>query len=161
MGPAPCKASKSAFIAYTIITLLIILQIKYTKASPLPKTTIPPLKGISNYKCWSNLVKNSLIVLGIWYAVSNGKPDKEYEKFVDKPATETKKEIYHWGTTILNCTNILKWTEDNTKAMAYISLFATPIAEQHINDRNTSQHNWKTLKDKYSTHGAMVTFHSL
>jgi hypothetical protein len=106
-------------------------------------------------------LKNSLIILGIWYAVNKGKPDKEYENFIDKPVTKTKQEVCHWVTTILNHADILKWTEDDMKATAYISLFTGPIAEQYIDDKNTAQQNWKILRDKYGTCGTMAAFHSL
>jgi hypothetical protein len=159
MGPVWRKAG--TIITYTIILLIFITQLQYVKASPLPKTTVPPLEGPSNYKNWSNLMKNSLIILGIWYAVNNSKPDKKHEKIINKPATKTENEVYHWGTTILNHAELSKWIEDNTKATVYISLFARPTAEHHIDDVHTSQDNWKTLKEKYGTQGAMATFHSL
>jgi hypothetical protein len=159
MGPVQRKAG--TIITYTIILFAITTQFQLIKASPFPKTTIPPLKGPSNYKCWSNLIKNTLIVLGIWYTVNNGKPDKKYEKIIDKPASKMEDEVYHWGTTILNQAELLKWIEDDTKATAYISLFAGPTAEHHINNTDTSQGNWKTLKEKYGTCSAMATFHSL
>jgi hypothetical protein len=160
MGPDSCKASKYTAIAYAILVLAIVSQLECVKASPLPKTVVPPLEGPSNYKQWANLVKNSLIVLSIWYAVNSNKPE-EYEKITDKLATDTKKEAYHWGTTVKNHANISKWTEDDTKATAYISLFAGPIAEQHINHKKTARENWKILKDRYSTHSTMATFQSL
>jgi hypothetical protein len=144
MGPAMCKANKFTVLTYTIFMLTTISQLKCVKASPLPKTDIPSLEGPSNYKWWASLIKNSLIILGIWYTVISNKPDEEFERIVDKPATDTKKEIHHRGTTATNHAAILKWTEDDTKATAYISLFTGPTAEQHIDDKATAQENWKT-----------------
>jgi hypothetical protein len=86
MGPVSCNANKFTIIAYAILMLITMLQLERVKASPLPKTIIPPLEGPSNYKQWASLVKNSLIV-------NSNKPDEEYEKIVNKPATDTKKEI--------------------------------------------------------------------
>jgi hypothetical protein len=49
-------ASKLRIIAYAILALITILQLKCIEGPPPPKTAIPSLKGPLNYKRWANLV---------------------------------------------------------------------------------------------------------
>ena len=149
-------------IIYSIIIIITLLsQIQPANASPLPKTNIPALEGESNYKHWASLVRNSLIVLGIWYTITNPEPAKEYDTIVVKKGTETTRKETRKGNQT-NAEEIRKWINDDAKATAYMALFAGPTTTHHIDEYNSTVHsNWNKLKKDFGSCGAMATFHAL
>src|SRR5882762_10654649 len=114
MGPAQRRAGTTVSILYSISIIVLLSQIQPADASPLPKTDIPALEGEANYKRWASLVRNSLIVLGLWYTIDNPEPDAEYETIITGVATETEEARTRQGPQT-NKAEIRKWEEDDAK----------------------------------------------
>jgi len=161
MGPAQRRAGNTFLIFYGIFVITLLSQIQLADASPLPKTDIPALEGEANYKRWASLVRNSLIVLGLWYTIDEPAPTPEFETVIIKPKTETSPGETKLGEQT-NSAEILQWERDDMKASAYISLFTGPTTAHHIDEyEGTAHSNWHALKKAFGKRGAMATFHTL
>jgi len=161
MGPAQRRAGTTLSILYGILVIILLSQIQPADASPLPKTDIPALEGEANYKRWASLVRNSLIVLGLWYTIDEPAPTPEFEIIVIKPKTETSPGETRLGEQT-NSAEIIQWEKDDMKASAYISLFTGPTTAHYVDEyEGTSHSNWHALKKAFGKRGAMATFHTL
>src|SRR5882762_1925386 len=161
MGPAQRRADSTLYNLYSILVIILLSQIQPADASPLPKTDIPALEGEANYKRWASLVRNSLIVLGLWYTIDEPAPTPEFEIIVIKPKTETSPGETRLGEQT-NSAEIIQWEKDDMKASAYISLFTGPTTAHYVDEYGgTSHSNWHALKKAFGKRGAMATFHTL
>jgi len=137
----------SNLLAIAAITCFLKF-IPLSEAVSVPKIDVQ-LEGNTNYRRWALVVKGTLVVMGLWYAVI--KP---------KPSPQTGAVAVPGGTTTgtLNQKEIEDWDEANDSAAAVISMSCGETAVNLLNQSWTAKNMWDTLHTAYSKVSAMEAF---